>query len=84
MINRFVEDDALTAFNPRIFFPGNGFHQQLQLAAEYAAMIVLITHFQVGFRSCQYELRVRLRDHVFEMGFNLLACIPCAACPDYA
>ena len=84
MINRFVEDDALTAFNPRIFFPGNGFHQQLQLAAEYAAMIVLITDFQIGFRSCQFELRVRLRDHVFEMGFNLLACIPCAACPDYA
>ena len=62
MINRFVEDDALTAFNPRIFFPGNGFHQQLQLTAEYAAMIVLITHFQVGFRSGQFELRVRLRD----------------------
>ncbi|WP_460413877.1 hypothetical protein, partial [Staphylococcus aureus] len=47
MINRFVEDDALTAFNPRIFFPDNGFHQQLQLAAWMNAMIaVSYTHLR--------------------------------------
>lgn len=41
---------------------------QLQLAAEYAAMIALITDFSGWIQELPFELH-RLRDHT-EMGFN--------------
>lgn len=80
MISRFVEDSSLIPLLITDFLSVMEFFHRFTVAdlREYAAMMILITHFWVGFRAvvCARSLRVCL-----QMGFNLIT--PVRRCQDF-
>ena len=82
MIDGFIQNDALPWLQPGIFLTGNRFYHQLQLAAEHAALVVLITQLNACLGREAFELIVCLRHHLSKMGFQFLPREPGAARPD--
>ncbi|MNE31391.1 hypothetical protein D3C80_1249570 [compost metagenome] len=83
VIDHFIQHNALPSFQPGIFCPGDGLHDQLHMAGKHAALIILIAQFQPGFRGGAFHFAVGLRHHLCQTAFQLLTGEPGRACPDH-
>ena len=82
MADGLIKQHALTRFQPGFFRACYRFYDHFQLAAEHAALIILIAHFKASFWCAQLKLRVGLRHHISNMGLQLFARVPGASRPD--
>ncbi|CCK02449.1 hypothetical protein BN129_997 [Cronobacter sakazakii 701] len=77
-----LQYDALTRLQQRFLLTRRRFHHQLQMAAEQAALVILVAQLKPRLRRVALKLRVGFCHHVADMFFKLLTGVPRTTCPD--
>ncbi|CCJ75095.1 hypothetical protein BN135_159 [Cronobacter muytjensii 530] len=77
-----IQHHALARLQQRFLLARRGFDHQLQMAAEQAALVILVAKLKPGLRRAELKLRVGFGDHFADMFFKLLTGVPRATCPD--